>query len=138
MSELFLALCTKICDDGYPVNPKAWMYGTLSNLINAKFREVYKEKKHTADMTNKEYLLPYGDDFTQDIEDEMFIEQVKEALEDELSDKEKNLMSLIYDEELMLGEIAERWQTTETAVKQQSYRLRRHIKAVAKKFLKNF
>lgn len=135
ISEVFLALCKKVAESGYPEKPKAWLYGTLNNFINGKYREIYKEKQNTVDITEKEYILPYGIDFVDEIDDDLLLEQIKNALEKELSEKEKILLRIIYEDELRMKEIALLYQTSESAVKQQHYRLCKHIRAIAKKFI---
>lgn len=137
IAEVFLALCKKVEESGYPENSKAWLYGTLNHLINGKYRELYKEKEHTIVLTEQEYKLPYGEDFVGDIEDEWLLEQVRSVMEQELSEREKTLLRLLYDDELSEKQAAGKLGLSDSAVKQQHYRLRRHIRAIAKKLMKS-
>ena len=45
MSEVSLALCKQIKKYGEPNKPKQWLYATLNNIINLKYRELYKFKE---------------------------------------------------------------------------------------------
>ena len=58
VSELFLALCQKIDEDGLPEKTKNWIYGTLNNLINAKFKNLYKDRKYCVSMNDDNFTLP--------------------------------------------------------------------------------
>ena len=45
IAEVYLALCNHTSKEGPPIYEKAWLYGTLKNLINQNFRDKYKKKK---------------------------------------------------------------------------------------------
>lgn len=133
ISETFLALCKKVTESGPPENPKAWLYGTANNLINLKFRKLYRAKEKTVSLSDKEYELPYSHDFAEEIEDNLLIEELKSELEKELSEQEKALLRYIYDDGLKMKKIAEILHTTEAAVKQKHYRLCNKIRKTASK-----
>lgn len=135
ISELFLFLCKKVSESGPPENPKAWLYGTANNLINLKYRKIYKDKEIITSSSAKEYELPYTNDFTDEITDNLLIEQLNNELEKELSEQEKALMKFIYKDGLKMKEIAEILKTSEAAVKQKHYRLCRKIRKTANKLL---
>ncbi len=63
ISDVFTALCEKVNKDGLPEKPKAWLYGTLNNKINLKYREIYKIEEKETSLSCKEYELPYEVDF---------------------------------------------------------------------------
>mgnify|MGYP004591552105 CR=1 FL=1 len=44
ISQTFLTLCQKIDTDGFPIKPKAWIYGTYHNIICKKYNEIYNKQ----------------------------------------------------------------------------------------------
>lgn len=46
IAEVYLALCNHTSKEGPPIYEKAWLYGTLKNLINQIPRQVQKRRKH--------------------------------------------------------------------------------------------
>lgn len=133
ISELFLALCRKVSESGPPDNPKAWLYAAANNLINLKYRKIYKDKEKTVSLSDREYELPYTNDFADEIEDNILVEQLKEDLDKELTQQEKAFLGYIYQDGLKMKDIASLLNTTEAAVKQKHYRLINKIRKTAKK-----
>lgn len=138
IGETYLALCDKI-DKGIEIqNPKAWLYGTLNNQIKLKYSEIDRKKKIYIRLENVEHELFYNVDFDEKELSEETIEKIKDDVFDELTDAEKTLLVLIYDKKIKLTEVARILNTTEAAVKQKHYRLKRKIKKLAKEKIKNF
>ena len=127
ISEAFLALCKKVSESGMPKKPRAWLYKTVNNLINLKYRELGKKSRKTVSLTGKEYYLPFNRDYFEEIEDNILLEKLKAALNEKLSDRDKKLIKYIYEDKLKMREIAEIFQTSESAVKMAHYRLCRLI-----------
>lgn len=134
IAEAFLALCKKVSESGMPENPNAWMYSTVNHLIISKYRKQQQDKSKIVNI-NSFNGLPLDYDLAKEIEDRLLLERLKDVLEKELSEQEKLLLRLIYDDELKMKEIADILHTTETAVKQKHYRLSKNIRNIAKKIL---
>lgn len=56
MSEVSLALCKQIKKYGEPNKPKQWLYATLNNIINLKYRELYKFKEKQESLENNDFV----------------------------------------------------------------------------------
>ena len=138
IGDTYLALC-KALDNGVEINkPKAWLYGTLNNLIKLKYAEINKRKKYLVDFESVEYDLSYDIDFDDEKVSEEMLQKLKEEILEELTESENTLLVLIYDRKLKLKEVARIIDTTESAVKQKHYRLKRKIKKLAKNKMRNF
>lgn len=138
IAETYLALCNKIDKEIEIENPKAWLYGTLNNQIKLKYAEINKKKKTYIRLENVEHELFYNVDFDEKELSEETIEKVKDDVLDELTDAEKTLLVLIYEKNIKLKEVARISNTTEAAIKQKHYRLKRKIKKIVKEKMKNF
>lgn len=138
IGETYLALCNAI-DKGLEIqNPKAWLYGTLNNQIKLKYSEIARKKKIYIRFENVEHKLFYNVDFEKDELSEETIEMLKDDVFDELIDAERILLFLIYEKKIKLKEVAKILNTTEAAVKQKHYRLKRKIKKLAKEKIKKY
>lgn len=138
IAETYLALCNTI-DKGIEIqNPKAWLYGTLNNQIKLKYSEIDRKKKIYIRLENVEHELFYNVNFDEKELSQETIEKIKDDVFDELTDTENTLLILIYDRKIKLKEVAEILNTTEVAIKQKHYRLKRKIKNIAKEKLKKF
>lgn len=138
IGETYLALCNAI-DKGIEIqNPKAWLYATLNNQIKLKYSEIDRKKRMHIQLESVEHELSYSVDFNEEVLSEDKIEAIRDEIFDELIDSEKTLLVLIYEKKIKLKEIAKILNTTESAVKQKHYRLKRKIKKLAKEKLKKF
>lgn len=141
LADTMLALWDAICKDKNIGRPEAWLYGTASNLINRKYKELYKEKdcRVAFDEENlKLYSLNVGYDSDFALLPEDITERFSDVLDPLLSTDEKQLLTYIYEEKLKMKEIAVILSSTESAVKQKHYRLARKIKRLIKEYLKNY
>lgn len=138
IAETYLALCNAI-DKGTEIqNPKAWLYGTLNNRIKLKYSEIDRKKKTYIRFDSIEHKLFYCVDFEEEELSEDTIERLKDDVFSELIDAERTLLVLIYDKKIKLKDVAKILNTTEAAVKQKHYRLKRKIKKLAKEKLKKY
>lgn len=138
IGETYLALCNAI-DKGTEIrNPKAWLYGTLNNRIKLKLTDINRKKKTNISFYRVENKLFYNINFDEKNLSEEIIEKLKDDVFDELFDSEKTLLVLIYDKKIKFKKIAEILNTTESAVKQRHYRLKRKIKQLAKEKIKKY
>lgn len=132
IADAYLALCDAIKSNAEISNYKAWLYGTVNNLIKLKYAEINKRKKTYVRLESVEHKLFYDVDFDDfDLTDELLDGIITDILQ-QLLDSEKTLLILIYIKKLKFKEIAEILDTTEDAVKQKHYRLKRKIKRLAK------
>lgn len=138
ISETYFALCKAISNDVDILNPKAWLYGTLNNQIKLKYSELKRIKKLNVSFDSVEHELLYNIDFdTAKLSDEL-IEQLQKEVVNELSESEKVLISLIYEKKTKYKDIATIIGSTESAVKQKHYRLKKKIKSIVKTKMKKY
>lgn len=133
ISETYFALCRNIDSGELIHNPKAWLYGTLNNIIKTKYSEINKIRKNQISLTNRENELYYNVDFDGEKISYELIEKIKYSIIEQLDVSEKNLIDLIYVKRLKFKEVADILNISESAVKQKIYRLKRKIKLIAKK-----
>ncbi|MGN1122894.1 MAG: RNA polymerase sigma factor [Eubacterium sp.] len=138
IGDAYLALCDIINSDIELKNPKAWLYGTLNNLIKLKYTELDSKKKKYIRLESVEHELFYDIDFDETKISDELLDEIKDSIYDELLGSEKTLLILIYTKKLKFKEIAKILNTTEAAVKQKHYRLKRKVKIIAKEKLKKF
>ncbi len=130
ISDVFTALCEKFEKDGAPDNPQAWLYGVLNNKINLRFRDIYKTAEKETSFDDREYELPYADDLIDKKIDEVYNSEIKNRLQKLLSSDEYELIKAIHFEKLKMKEAAERFGSTESAVKQKHYRICRKLRKI--------
>lgn len=137
ISDVFLALCEQIEKRGIPNSPKGWIFGTFRNVLNSKYREIYKAKEKYVRILDHEYGLPYkSDTHTKDIVERMCENDLTDFLKDELSETEYRLIQYVYFDRLKMAEIAVLENSTEAAIKQRHYRLCNKLRWLAEKFEK--
>ena len=129
MSEVSLALCKQIKKYGEPNKPKQWLYATLNNIINLKYRELYKfkEKQESLEENGIESKI-----------EEIYNNEIRDKLHSFLSEDEYLIIKYIYFDRLKMKEIANIIGSTESAVKQKHYRICNKLRKSAKKFEKNY
>lgn len=138
ISDAYLALCDAVDKEKIINNPKSWLYGTVNNLIKLKYAEVARCKKTQVSLESVENELFYEIDLDEVKLSDEILEKLKDEVFNELNGAEQTLLTLIYLEKLKLREIAEILDTSQEAVKQKSYRLKRKIKLIVKEKIKNF
>lgn len=137
ISETYLAFCEHCKKHGLPDNPTAWLYSVLNRRINNKYRDVYqntKKKVHLDEIQN----LSFEVDFEEELLKNVSIDELKVKIISELTNDEYNLYELIYEKGTKYAEIAKKYNTTESAVKQRHYRLCNKIKKLAKTLCSKF
>lgn len=137
-AEVFKSLVNEIRTRKMPDRVDAWLYKVAFNLINQKYRELYKRKKYLVnvdfndcDETEKLNLKVDIDIEDARIDDES-IESMKETLIKELVPEEQELIDLVCEKKLKFKQIADIMNSTETAVRQKFYRTKRKAKKKAK------
>lgn len=136
VSEVFYALCKKVAESGPPEKPREWLYGTLKNLLNKKYRGLYLIRENETVFAESEIELPYKQDDISLKETEIYIEELMKVIEDILNDEEIELINHIYYSRLKHKEIADMKNTTESAIKQKHYRINLKLRKAAKKLAK--
>lgn len=136
ISEVFLALCEQIVKRGVPEKPKAWLYGTFNNILNSKYREIYKAREKHISLLDQEYKLPCVWNANNNIINRIYEDELQQFLEDELNENEYRLVQYIYYDKLKMSEIAVLENSTEAAIKQRHYRLCNKLRWLANKFEK--
>ena len=128
ISETFLALCKRISENGVPDKPKGWLYATMNNLINLKYREIYKYKEREKSLSDEEFELPIASDDIGEKTDEIYNDEIKDRLKELLTEDEYQIIYRIYFSGLKMKEIARLHNSTESAVKQKHYRICRKLR----------
>ena len=138
MSEVSLALCKQIEKFGKPEKPKQWLYATFNNIINLKYREIYKQKEKQDNIENKDFELPFEQNGIEEKIEEIYNNEIRDKLSTFLSNDECIIIKYIYFDRLKMKEIADIIGSTESAVKQKHYRICNKLRKLAKKFEKNY
>ncbi|MCM1363625.1 MAG: sigma-70 family RNA polymerase sigma factor [Faecalibacterium sp.] len=138
ISDTFLALCQYVSENNNVPNiPKAWLYGTLNNIINQKYRKIYKTEKSKTSLSEKEYNLHFTSGGIEDKIDEIYSYQIKDKLKYLLNDDEYQIIKYIHYDELKVKDVAKILNSTESAIKQKHYRICNKLRKIIKNS-KNF
>ena len=130
ISQAFLILCKAVHKNSQISNPKAWLFGTVNNIIKDKYTEINELKN--SEVSLESYELPYEFDYIDKLIKDKDINAILDEIMDTLSEDEKKLISLFYEMGLSYKEIAQIYDSNEFAVKQRSYRLKKKIKKMAR------
>lgn len=134
MSEIFIAFWEKDLKNDSPNNLKAWLYVVANNMINLKFREIYKDRENTVDLEDNEVDLLYSPDFVSNVENKELYNLLKSDIENRLSEGEQYFINLIYEDGMRLKEVAKIFGISYKATKQKHYRIINKIKKISKKY----
>ena len=133
ISETFLALCAKVVKSGLPEYPKAWLYGTLKNKINEKYREMYKNSEKVQLVQTSE-IESMAD--SSNLEDNAIngglLADLNTHLQTDLAESDKQLAKYVFVEGRPYKEIADMMGLSEPVVKQRKFRLCHKIKRTAR------
>ena len=132
ISEVFAALCERLEKYGPPDNPQTWLYGTLNNKINLKFRDIYKKREFEKALSAMEIEVPFDQKGTVIDEkiDELYNEEIKARLGELLKKDEYELVTAVYYEHMTYRDVALKLGTTESAIKQKHYRIMKKLRRV--------
>lgn len=131
--EVFLLLYQSLPTMQDEEHIRAWLYRTADNIRRRYCRRQQVEDKHIAsyeDYAKKEEdeRLAYCPDLDLLLDDEVQVEEYKEQILEQLSDTERQLYTLYYDEKISGRETAEQLGLSENAVWVRLNRLRIHIR----------
>lgn len=87
--------------------------------------------------TNLMYDVPYNVDYLDVIIKYKYEDAILESLYDGMTSEERELIELIYEKNTSYKEAAEIYGSTESAIKQRVYRIRKRVRADMIKKLKN-
>lgn len=135
VSETKTALFVAINERRDIKDPKAWILKTGNNIINSTLRKISRKRKRETSLygQNNELLfdMPYTiDPIEEDIKNRIVDEKYYDVLE-ELTPYEQELYKMHIKEDKSYTFISGRFRTTESAVKQSTYRLKRKLCIVA-------
>ena len=132
ISEVFTALCERLEKYGLPDNMQTWLYGTLNNKINLKYREIYQKRENEQALSEKEIEVPYEQRETVIDEkiDEIYNDEIKARLLELLHKDEYELIVAVYYEHMTHREIALKTGTTAAAIKQKHYRIMKKLRNI--------
>lgn len=128
ISELFLAFFKKMSKDGLPEKPKGWLYATLNNIINMKYREIYKLREREKRLSDEEFELSFEVDVIGEKIDEIYDGEIKDKLKELLTEDEYHLIFSVYFDGMKMSEYARLHNSTEAAVRQKHYRICRKLR----------
>ena len=138
ISDVFWALCKQVEKNGVPEKTKQWLYGTFNNILNMKYREVYKQKEKQEALENHDFELPFEQNGIEEKIEEIYNNEIKDKLQSFLSKDEYLIIKYIYFDRLKMKEIADLVGSTESAVKQKHYRICNKLRKAAKKYDKKY
>lgn len=143
VSDAYLILCKAFAEEKEIKNPVAWLYGTVNNLIKEKYAEIKKRKEKQTGLFNYDnqlmYDIPYEFDYLEEIVSDYRIEDIRlKIINTSLSEDEAKLLEYIYDDHMSYKKIAKLYDTTEYAIKQRAYRLRKKIYKLVKNEAEKF
>lgn len=130
ISDVFAALCEKIHKDGVPKKLKGWLYGTLNNIINLKFRKLYRIKENETSLLDTEISIAITNDEIEEKINELYNNEIKNKLKEILNEDEYEIMYLLHFRKLKMREVAEMLNSTETAIKQKHYRICKKLRKI--------
>lgn len=130
ISDVFVALCEKVQKDGVPEKLKGWFYGVLNNIINLKFRELYRIKEKETDLLDIKVEIPVTNDVIEEKIDEIYNDEIKNRLKELLNEKEYEIIYLLHFKKLKMKEVAQLLNSTETAIKQKHYRICKKLRKI--------
>lgn len=130
ISELFLSFFKKVTDDGVPEKPKGWLYAALNNIINMKYREIYKLREREKSLSDEEYELSLNVDVIGEKIDEIYDGEIKDKLMELLSEDEYQIIHAVHFDGMKMTEYARLHNTTESAIRQKHYRICRKLRKI--------
>ena len=143
ISEAYLSLCDAVLGKKTELkNPEGWLYGTVNNLIKKKYSEMNKTRSLNKSLfdykNNLMFDIPYNPDYLDTLVKLNGTEKILEELKQEFSKEDQELIELVYTKNMSYREIAKLYNSTDTAIKQKTYRIRKAICASVKDKIKNF
>lgn len=123
ISEVFTALCVKFERDGAPENVKAWLYATLNNIINQRFRDACKVRENISSVPLDEVELRFTDTIPDSAFNSVTEDEFCKIVKSLLTEDEYQLIEDLYINGTKVSQLAKRLDMTESAVRQRGYRI---------------
>lgn len=130
VQDSFVVLYNKLVAGEEIVNVRAYLYRIAENVVHDKIREL---KKHTEHINIEEVInLPsVSDDMTEELSFDEYSRQISDAL----SDKEAELFTLRYIDDLPIEQVAEIMGITFSAAATRLHRMKKKIAAIMKEIM---
>lgn len=128
ISELFLSFFKKMSEDGIPEKPKGWLYGTLNNIINMKYREIYRLREREKRLSDEEFELSFEVDVIGEKIDEIYDNEIRDKLKELLTEDEYQIIHSVHFDGMKMTEYAKLHNSTESAIRQKHYRICRKLR----------
>lgn len=140
-SDVYIAYADAIKSGKKITYPKAWIYKVTNNLIIKKYEElrIQREKTVSFDETFAEMLsLAIKPEMTDTIITDEDIHNMADEIMSSLSEEEQKMLKYFHNDNMSLREISQLLGKSESAVKQQHYRLCKKIRKVAIERIDNY
>lgn len=128
--ETFEVLLEKLKGGEEILNVRSFLFGTATNILKHKFREIEIQQRRLVPLYEKENDLRYDQIFFGDISQETIIKMKDEIIE-ALTAKEKELLYFITDLDgspaVKYKELAEYYSCSETLIRQRVFLLKNKI-----------
>ncbi|MBQ8504492.1 MAG: sigma-70 family RNA polymerase sigma factor [Clostridia bacterium] len=138
ISRTKLSLYEKMNDETEIRLPDQYVMGILNNIIKKIYAEIKRNKEKLVSIEEDEkesHVLAVGYDYEQEIFekhiDDSAIDAFKEDFLSQLSEKDRMVIKLHYEDNLSYRDIAEKMGVSVLAVKQRSYRVWKKAKKYA-------
>ena len=131
VERAFYLLWKKMAEDDLPPVPQAWLYKTIDNLIKAEYRRQKKDQKYLTFGSTTCENLRYVVDLDEEMAKEELNQELVNAVNNELTEDEKELIRYLFIEEKSHKEIAEILGISDNAVKQRRFRMIRKNQLIA-------
>lgn len=134
LSDVFLAFLQKVEKDGFPNEPKAWLYATTNNIIKSFYRQFYRNEESIAQIALLKAELPYTEDVFNIISKTEDTSELRRILDSKLKDDEKIMIEFHVKNGLKYKQVAALLGISENAAKQKYYRIWNKIRKITKDF----
>ena len=140
--DTYLRLMEAVKNGTVIENPQAWLYSTAKNVIKGKYTEINMIKETQVSLSDskngKSFDIPYDVDMVDQIVSQKGVDLIYDEIMEEIGERDEKLLSLTCDENMKYRDAAKIFNSTEFAVKQRIYRLKRRIRKMAKEKTENF
>lgn len=138
VSEVFLSLLKALKNNTEINYPKAWLTKVANNKITDIYRNKEKQVEREVALNEETLSGSYYDIYNfQEVTDEQ-IEQIKEAILNELDETDRRLIENYYIKKMKVKEIASLYNLSESSVKVKLFRARKTIIYLSEKELEKF
>lgn len=131
ISDAYLALCEAVQSKRKIYNPVAWLYGTVYNLIKAKYTQINKQKELIRSLFDNDdevmYDIPYNEDFLDKFIKDSDYDEILDEINREIPFDDLELIDFVCKQKKHYKDLEEYYNSTDVAIKQRLYRLKKQI-----------